>query len=177
MNLKPVNVNLDVNVDVNVDVNIVIYTGETIIKKNIDVYKFVEIIYKNFEELSEIPKLEHSKENIYNIITNQMSVMIIGIHNNKISSYLIGKTTFTEIYGNVMHIHYLFTGPMFRQKGLSTFSLNTIQKYARNKNIKYLTLTFDTYNKSLEKFYIENYFRYEPSFRTYDRYDVLIKDI
>jgi len=58
---------------------------------------------------------------------------------------------------------------------MATYMLNMIQQYAQDQNIDTLSLTFDTYNQGLTKFYFDQFFEFDPNLRSYQRYDMLVK--
>ena len=151
------------------------YTGIDLGQRNMK--KFTEIIYKNFEEINDITSLKHNRSEILRLLTSPKSIIIIATINRQIVAYLIAEITIIENLRQIMHISYLFTSPVYRSKGIATYLLNLIQIYAQEQNINTLSLTFDTYNKSLEKFYLNNYFVYDSNLRSYQRYDMLLKYI
>ena len=74
-------------------------------------------------------------------------IVLLAIDNGTIVSYLIAEITVFNMR-KLMHIHYLFTAPGYRQNGVATKMLNYIQDYALENNYSALSLTFDTYNKN-----------------------------
>ena len=150
------------------------YTGIQMQKK--DIRKLIEIIYRNFEELSKLPKLNHSRNDIARLLTSPDTIIIISVLNKLIVGYLVAEFTIVN-NKKLMHIHYIFTMPVRRKSGIATYMLNLIQKYAMEEGSDALSLTFDTYNKKLERFYYNNYFRYDIGLRSYQRHDMLVKKI
>lgn len=149
------------------------YTGDDLYDR--DMRKFVEVIYRNFEELLDCPDLKHNYEEIARLITSSKAIIIIGIIDNFIVSYLIAEIIVTENLRQLMHIYYIYTSPIYRNKGFATYMLDLIQKYADKLNITMISLTYDTYDKNLERFYLNNNFFYDPNLRSYQRYDMLVK--
>jgi RimJ/RimL family protein N-acetyltransferase len=155
-------------------IHVLRYTGDEMGSK--DIRKFIEIIYKNFEELNEWSELNHNRTEIARVLTSPDSIIIIATLYKRIVGYLIAE----EIVVNqkkIMHIHYIFTTPVRRKSGIATYMLNLIQKYTLDNNIHELSLTFDTYNKKLENFYYSNHFKYDTELRSYQRHDMLVKNI
>ena len=150
------------------------YTGIQMQKK--DIRKLIEIIYHNFEELTEWPKLNHSRVELARLLTSPDTIIIIAVLNKLIVGYLVAELTIVN-NKKLMHIHYIFTMPVRRKSGIATYMLNLIQKYAKEEGSDALSLTFDTYNKKLERFYYNNYFRYDTGLRSYQRHDMLVKNI
>lgn len=151
------------------------YTGSELGKR--DLYKFVQAVYKNFDNLADEPALNHTEREVGRLLTSPKSIVIIGTIDHVIECYLIAEVTVVENLRQLMHIYYIYTAPVSRGKGFSTYTLNLIQKYAKELNISALSLTFDTYNKELERFYTNNYFVYDENLRSFQRYDMMVKYI
>jgi GNAT superfamily N-acetyltransferase len=149
------------------------YTGDVLAKR--DMKKFMDVIYRNFEELVPYTELNHTRYEIARILTSPKSIIIIGTLDGQIISYLLAEVTVVENLRQLMHISYLFTSPVYRGRGIASYMLNLIQDYAEEQNIGALSLTFDTYDTKLEKFYFNNYFTYDSNLRSYQRFDMLVK--
>lgn len=156
-------------------VHVLRYVGDELAQRNLT--KFVEVVYRNFEELADTPSLNHTRREIARLLTSPKGICIIAIIDGQMVGYLIAEVTVVENLRQLMHIAYLFTSPVYRGKGIATYMLNLIQVYAQQQNINTLSLTFDTYNKPLEKFYLNNHFVYDSNLRSYQRYDMLVKYI
>lgn len=156
-------------------INILRYTGNDLIERNLT--KFVEIIFNNFDDISNQPELNHNKREILRLLTSPNSICIIATYKGQIIGYLIAEITSVDNFGQLMHISYIFTSPMHRNKGVASYMLNKIQSYAEELNINTLSLTFDTYDKSLERFYLNNNFVYDDNLRSHQRHDMLVKYI
>jgi GNAT superfamily N-acetyltransferase len=158
----------------NTDIYIEKYLGSDLIKK--DVRKMIDVIYKNFEEIADVQKLKHTSNEIYRLLVSSMSVSFFGISNKKIIAYIIAELN--EVNGKrLLHINYLYVVPSYRNKGCATKLLNIIYNCGKEYRADILSLTFDTFNKKLERFYLDNYFNYDPKYRSNQRYDMLIKKI
>lgn len=156
-------------------VNLLRYTGPQLARR--DMRKFIQVVYQNFIDLAEDPQLGHTKEELKDLVTSPQSIIIIGTIDGVIVCYLIAKITVVENLKQLMHIYYIFTAPAYRGRGLATVMLILIQKYSKEMNINTLSLTFDTYNKTLERFYMNNHFVYDSNLRSYKRHDMLVKYI
>jgi RimJ/RimL family protein N-acetyltransferase len=150
------------------------YTGNDLMRK--DTRKLMQVIYRNFEELSQMRELNHTKEEINRLLSSSDSIVIIGMLNDHIISYLIAEIT---LFNNrqYMHIYYLYTVPIHRGNGIATYMLNLIHRYAKDEMVDALSLTYDTYDKALTKFYLSNYFNYDQQMRSFQRHDMLVKEI
>lgn len=151
------------------------YTGNNLTGR--DLRKIIEVVYRNFEELNTSPELDHTRYNIAKVLTSPDGVSIFAVIDGIIVAYLLAESTILENSQQYMHIYYLYTSPMYRGNGIATYLLNMIQRYAEELNINTLSLTFDTQDKELEKFYLKNYFIYDDKLRSYQRYDMLVKYI
>lgn len=155
-------------------INFLVYTGDVLAKR--DLRKLIEVIYRNFEELGDIRGLKHNRFEIADVLTSKGSVTIIGVMNGVIVCYLIAKpTVYPDSRRELFHIYYLFTSPAHRGNGAGTYMLNMIHKIALENDIYTLSLTYDTYNKTLTKYYLQNGFEYDDEIRSYKRYDMLVK--
>jgi ribosomal protein S18 acetylase RimI-like enzyme len=150
------------------------FTGSEI--KNIDIRKFVEVIYRNFYELSIVRGSSHSKETIHERLNSRDTLIILAMNRGHIIGYLIAQKTPHQQYV-LMHIYYIYTSPIFRNKGVATQMLNLIHKYSKELGYRIMSLTFDTYDMKLTKFYLDNNFTYDKNLRSYQRFDMLVKYI
>jgi len=158
----------------NTDIYIEKYLGIDLIKN--DVRKLRDVIYKNFEEIADIEELKHTSSEIYRLLVSNMSVSLFAVSNKQIIAYIIAELN--EINNKrILHINYLYVVPSYRKKGCATKLLNIIYKYGKEYRADMLSLTFDTFNKQLERFYLDNYFNYDSQYRSNQRYDILIKKI
>jgi GNAT superfamily N-acetyltransferase len=158
-----------------IELNVIRYTGNDMISR--DISKFVDVIFDNFKDIENNKQLNHNTNEITRILISPKSITILCVYDKQIIGYLIGELTVVDDLKQLMHIMYIFTSPAHRSKGIATYLLNLIGKYARELNINTLSLTFDTYNKHLEKFYLNNNFIYDSNLRSYQRYDMLVKYI
>lgn len=154
-------------------VQILVYTGNDLVRR--DMRKFIEVVYRNFEQLNSSPELNHTRYEISRIVTSKNSFILIATINGLIVGYILAETTTVENLRQLMHIYYLYTSPTYRQHGIATYMLNLLQKYSHELNISAMSLTFDTYDKKLETYYIDTGFVYDSNLRSYQRYDMLVK--
>lgn len=139
-------------------------------------YSFIDVIYKNFEYLNINNIITHNRESIEHLLLSDTSIIIVAILKDSIVGYLIADIVYVKS-DKLQHIYYLYTAPIHRGNGIATYMLNLIQKYSIELNIYILSLVVNTHNKSLVKFYTDNYFNYDANFRTFKRYDNFIKRI
>ena len=156
------------------EIEVLWYTGSNM--QNRDIRKFVEVIYRNFEEIATVTELNHNRKEIKKVLTSPTCLILIATFGGSIISYLIADLV---VYNNrlLMHIYYIFTALGYRNKGVATFLLNQTQDYADTYDCSALSLTYDTFNHDLAKYYISNGFTYDPELKTGQRYDALVKFI
>ena len=176
MNTGIANKSLDSkNTQNRINIHMLRYIGSVLIQRNLT--KFIDTVFNNFKGMVS-PELKHTKKEIMRVLTSPKGVCIIAIIKDQIVGYLIAEIVMVdENLRELMHIVYLYTSSIYRKTGIATYMINLIQVYAIQKNINVLSLTFDTYNKPLEKFYLNNHFVYDSNLRSYRRYDMLVKYI
>ncbi len=150
------------------------YTGNDLAKRNIG--KFARIVHKHFLHLTEVKTADHSTESIYDRLTSLQSTIIFAVNNGSIIGYLIAEPTLHNME-NLTHIYYIYVIPSFRSKGIATYMLKLIENYSHDMGIEILSLTYDTYDDKLGKFYNKNRFNFDDNIRSYQRYDMLVKHI
>lgn len=142
--------------------------------KNKDMRKMVEVIYTNFEHLSKYSELTHTREEIMRVLTSKTSMLLVATYKGSIVSYLLADLVgFNKRL--FMHIYYLFTSPSYRSNGVATFLINSIQSYADVYDASALSLTYDTYNLKLRRYYMSNGFRMDSELRSGKRFDMMVK--
>jgi hypothetical protein len=77
------------------------YTGDQLAQRNL--YKIVDVVYKNFEELADISELKHTGHEIARLLTSPKSTIIFGVYRGQIISYLIAEITVVEDLKQLMH--------------------------------------------------------------------------
>ena len=156
--------------------NLRFYKEEQNGSKNRDLRKLIDVIYNNFKHLSRVEGAGHTKNELAKLLTSDTAIVIFAMSGDSIAGYIIANETVSN-FRKLMHIYYLYTSPYYRGFGIATYMLNLIQEYSKERNIKALSLTYDTYNKPLTNFYLDNNFNYDIELRSYQRYDMLVKYI
>lgn len=150
------------------------YPGKILQKR--DLRKLVDVIYRNFQHLEKVQGINHTRLELTKLLTTNTSLLIIAMHKDSIAGYILADVVINNMRP-LMHIYYLYTSPYYRGNGIATYMLNMIQDHASDNDISVLSLTYDTYNKPLTKFYMGNKFNYDDELRSYQRYDMLAKHI
>lgn len=149
------------------------YTGNKLANRNMN--KLITTIYKNFSDIGDKPELNHTRKEIHRLLCSPKSIIIIAVTNNIIVGYLLAEVTVVDDLKQLMHIYYIFTAPKYRGKGIASYMLDLIEKYAQEINITTLSLTFDTQDEKLEKFYLSKGFVYDQNLRSHQRHDMVVK--
>jgi GNAT superfamily N-acetyltransferase len=135
----------------------------------------VNIIYNNFSELNDEPKLNHTPEAIKKTLDNKDAVLLLFIENGKIGGYLLGEIIILEDGRKVMFVNYIFVAKNLRASGVGTQLLQIITKIASDKYCDGIMLFYDTSQKKLRRFYDRNGFMLDFQLRRYQTHDVFYK--
>src|SRR5438105_4050185 len=98
-------------------VHVLVYNGNQLAHRNMR--KFMEVVYRNFEELADVNVHNHTRREIARLLTSPKSTIIIATINGQIVAYLIAEITVVENLRQLMHIVYLYTSPVYRAKGIA----------------------------------------------------------
>ena len=150
------------------------YRGHELAKKNL--VKLATNIFRHFLHLENVKGLDHSLETVYDRLVSDQAITILAVNNGSIIGYLVADQTLYNME-NLMHIYYLYVIPSFRNKGVATFMLECITDYALEQGINALSLTYDTNDKNLTRFYNNNKFYFDDGIRSYQRYDMLVRRV
>jgi ribosomal protein S18 acetylase RimI-like enzyme len=158
--------------------NIQILTTD--ILRNKTTKKLDNMIYKNFIDLVEDPKLLHTYDEINKLLHRDKVQFYVYMYQNKIIGYLIGDILpLQNGYNkrNVFFINYIFVAKQFRSSGLGNFLLNFAINNATKYNLDGIMLICDTLNKKVYNWYIKRGFMLDIELRRYSRHDVFFKHI
>ena len=134
-----------------------------------------DIIYNNFSDLNDEPKLNHTPEAILKTLNSKNSVLLLFIENKKIGAYLLGEIMNLEDGRKVMFISYIFVAKDLRASGVGTQLLQIISKIATDKYCDGVMLIYDTTQKKLRRFYDRNGFMLDFQLRRFEKHDVFYK--
>jgi GNAT superfamily N-acetyltransferase len=135
----------------------------------------VDIIYNNFGDLNDEPKLNHTPEAIKKTLDSMKAVLLLFIENGKIGAYLLGEIIILEDGRKVMFISYIFVAKDLRTSGVGTKLLQIISKFATDKYCDGVMLIYDTTQKKLRRFYDKNGFMLDFQLRRFEKHDVFYK--
>jgi ribosomal protein S18 acetylase RimI-like enzyme len=137
----------------------------------------VDIIYNNFSDLNDEPKLNHTPEAIEKTLNSKDVVLLLFIENGKIGGYLLAEVMILEDGRKVMYISYIFVAKDLRTSGVGTQLLQIISKIASDKYCDGIMLIYDTTQKKLRRFYDRNGFMLDFQLRRFEKHDVFYKII
>lgn len=147
-----------------------------------DINFFADIVYKNFLHLSRYPKLKHNKKEIVRLLQSYDMVSYF-VYNaeNVLIAYLIGERKTLDDGRYVFYISYLYVAKRYRKHGIGgklidrikkKFQMSTSAGNINDSSIHNIVLTCDTRNKETCLFYRKRGFMPDPTYRTFDEYDV-----
>lgn len=163
--------------DEKIDIIFTTYTGKDL--SHNDRLKLTDNIFYVFRHLRDSPELEHTKENIYNRLARDDSVVMLALIRTNDGYRIIGFIIASAVdeLPNLLHIYYLFTVPQFRNIGIAKNLLSSLYTFARDMRYQKISLVFDTHNKKLTQFYFKNKYYFNESLRSYKRHDMLVRTI
>ena len=142
------------------------------LKKN-DLTLLIDLIYYNFENLSNFQNLNHNKKQIEKILKSDDSYVFFILNKNKIIAYMIAESVLLADGRIVFYIYYLYTSPQFRNMGFASKLIEIGRKTGNNNNCIGIMLTCDTSDTKVHDYYLKKGFMPDMLMRTYDRFDVL----
>lgn len=147
--------------------------------KNMQLNKFIEIIFLNFEELSEIKELKHSKYEIFETIMKENSLFILCMNEtlSKIIGYLIGYFIILNDQRKVFYISYIYVSKSHRNQNIGKTLLDICEKETLRNKHNGVLLTCDTTKQLVMDFYSKKGYMLDFNLRRYSRYDVYYKQI
>ncbi len=150
------------------------YNGRSLSSQNM--ITLARIIFTHFLQLEDVKGVDHSFESVYDKLISPQSVVVLAVNNQSIIGYVIAEPTLYDMQ-NLLHIYYIYVIPSFRNKGVATRLLKMVENYAHWIGINRISLTYDTYNDNLTKFYRDNHFDFDDTIRSFQRYDMLVKHV
>jgi GNAT superfamily N-acetyltransferase len=138
--------------------------------------KLVDMVYRNFLDLTDYPELKHNKKELTRLVTSNKSKTIFIIVKNKIAAYVIGEVLELIDGRQVFYINYLFTAKQFRKKGFASKLMDYIDEIVVKLNYDGIMLTCDTENYEVYNFYLSRRFFPDLILRQYKKHDVMYKD-
>ena len=156
-------------------IRIIICYGYQLKYKNVN--NLTKVIYNNFIDIAHITELDHTFHSIQKILHSKSSIILLAIDSQQcIISYVVADNIYVNDL-NLMHIYYIYTAKEYRNCGIGTYLLNTLSNVSMKRNIPILSLTYDTQNVMLTKYYKKYGFDFDDQLRSHKRYDMLSKQL
>jgi len=141
-----------------------------------DSANLVDVIFTNFEYLSNNTELKHNKTELYRLVTSPSAKIYFILDDTKrVMAYLVGEIMTLNDGRLVFYVSYLYTASMYRNKGVASMLMAYVDVYAKKMLYDGVMLTTDTSNVSLMHFYESRGFVRDVLLRRYARYDVMYK--
>lgn len=139
--------------------------------------KFANVIYQNFSDLANYPKLNHNKKELIRLLTSKNTRIYLLLYKNKIASYLVGEFITLNDGRLVFFINYIYTSSFFRNKGLGSNLIKHVIGIANKNKCDGIMLICDVENEKTYNFYLMRGFMPDVILRRYQKHDVLYKKI
>jgi ribosomal protein S18 acetylase RimI-like enzyme len=135
----------------------------------------VNVIYNNFINLADDPKLNHTKKEITKTLSSNDVVLFLIIDSGKIIAYLLAEIIKLKDTRKVTFISYIYVIPSMRQKKLGCKLMSLIINYAITQRCDGVMLIYNTSDRKLERFYDKYGFMLDFHLRRYEKHDVYYK--
>ena len=147
--------------------------------KHRDLSNFTDVIYNNFFELRDDPKLLHTKDEIHKTLYADDAVIILATRKEKnkvkLDGFLVGKIMELDDRRKVVFISYIFVSENKRRSGLGSALMDYVEALGYKYKCNGVMLIFDTYDASLVRFYENRSYMLDINLRRYERRDVFYK--
>jgi ribosomal protein S18 acetylase RimI-like enzyme len=140
-----------------------------------DLTLFVNIIYNNFIDLVDEPKLMHNKEKILEILQSYKSVLLVALDKKVMVGFVLGEILELDDRRTVFYISYIYVATSMRTHGLGSQLMDYAENFAANNNCLGVMLIFDTHKSNLVRFYEKRGYMLDINLRRYERHDVFYK--
>lgn len=137
--------------------------------------KLIDVVYKNFEELTEYPELKHNPRELMRLLTSETAKVLLIIINGKIAAYLVGEAIDLVDGRKVFYVSYIYTATKFRKQGFASRLMEYVENLAKEFNYDGVLLTCDTENDTVHNFYLSRGYFPDLILRNYKKHDVLYR--
>lgn len=133
---------------------------------------FIDIIYKNFQYISNESHLNHTKHEIGRILSSPNLYGLLAYHEGKIIGYMVGEFMNLNDGRNVYYISYFYVIKKYRGMKIGSRMMENIMIMVKKVGREYIVLTCDTRNKELVGFYKRFGFMKDILLQTMKSHDV-----
>jgi ribosomal protein S18 acetylase RimI-like enzyme len=136
--------------------------------------KFIDQIYKNFQELAFYPYLKHTRKEIERLLSSNRLVLYLVILDKSIIGYALCEIIQLEEPDRreIIYVSYIYIEPAYRNQKLGSMLMNNIRSYANRVNLDAVILTCDSKNKQVLNFYLKKGYLQDMQLRRFGRYEV-----
>jgi GNAT superfamily N-acetyltransferase len=149
--------------------------------KHRDLSNFTDVIYNNFIELRDEPKLLHTKDEIHKSLHDDDAVVILSTRKEqnkvKLDGFLVGKIMELDDRRKVLFISYIYVAENKRRSGLGSALMDYAEALAYKYKCNGVMLIFDTYDPALVRFYENRTYMLDINLRRFERRDVFYKTL
>jgi len=144
--------------------------------------KFTDVIYDNFIELNNNPKLLHTKDEINKTLNSEDVLLLFSVDKNKknksvLDGFLVGTIMELDDRRKVLFISYIYVAESKRRSGLGTLLMDIAEAEAYKYKCNGVMLIFDTYDAVLVRFYENRTYMLDINLRRFERHDVFYKTL
>jgi len=153
--------------------SICLFTHDDLRKKKL--LLLASIIFTNFKELADYQQLKHSMEDIMKLLQSENAIVCLYIINKKTAGYMVGEIMKLNDGREVFYVSYIFTSPKFRNNGIASKLMNTVDELTNKYKLDGIMLTCNSEDKHIYDFYLKKGFMPDMLLRTYAKYEVMYK--
>lgn len=135
----------------------------------------VNTIYNNFIYLANTPQLQHNKQEILRLLTDENLFGLLVFNKDKLVGYLIGETKTLADGRYVYYISYVYVAKEYRKHKIGTQLLQILIKKCHELGVQFILLTCDIKDEMAYKFYLKNKFVDDPILKSNNQHKILIK--
>lgn len=138
-------------------------------------HKLDYVVYTNFENLVQYPKLKHTYDEINNMFNSPNTYMYVCMEDKNMVGYVICSIMILDDGRKVLFVNYIFVAKSHRSSGIGNMLLTHINKIGNISHLDGIMLICDTEDKKVCDWYARHGFMLDVHLRRYEKYDVFYK--
>jgi ribosomal protein S18 acetylase RimI-like enzyme len=140
-----------------------------------DINLLTDMIYRQFEDLSNQPKLKHTPRDIHNTLLNENVLLVLLMEKEKMIGYLLSYIEHLEDGRRILFISYVYIAKQYRRRGYGDRLMSYVEDYADKNKCDGVMLIYDTENTKLNHFYEKRGYMPDLQLRRYDQHEIVYK--
>lgn len=132
-------------------------------------------IYHHFIHLSKFPKLNHTINNIKQLLSNPKFFGLFILLNNEIIGYIVGSDIVLNDKRTVYYVDYIYISENNRYKKLGSKLMDIVEFRVKKLGYNGVLLICDTEDFLVYNFYLKRGYFHDTILRRYEKHDVLYK--